>query len=129
MKKIRAICIVLMIFVVIIIIMYNEVMFQEENPLKLGFAIAKLNLTKEEIVKFDDYPVKRYVVKFNDDRSKYDVSNKSCDIFIEQKESQGWKFIELMGSGLMFERDGVKRTAGIRMVTRMYMVILDFTEE
>lgn len=122
MKKIGLLILTLAILIFVIVLVFNDVIFQEGNPLKLWVAIAKLNLTTEDMIKFDDKPMDKYVIKFNKDDSGYGG-------FIKFKEAQGWKLIDRVGSGLVFEKDGVKKTAVSRKYTRWYRVIYDFIDE
>lgn len=97
MKRIKVMLLFSFIFLLMILVSFNDVIFQEEISIKLGVAIIKLNVTSDTMIEFDNDPNKRFVVKFNKEESQYNVSNKSYDVFINEKESEGWKFIEQIG--------------------------------
>lgn len=122
MKKIGIFILVLMILTIVFVLAYDDVIFQEGNPIKLWFAIVKLNLTTKDMVKFDDEPMDIYVVKFKKGDTGYGG-------FIKFKDEQGWKLIDQVGSGLVFERDGVKKTAETKKYTKWYVLISDFIDE
>jgi hypothetical protein len=46
-----------------------------------------------------------------------------CLPFIEFMDNKGWKYVEQMGAGLLFEKEGDNHTSVSRMFTRYYRVI------
>lgn len=91
-----------------------DLIFQEGNPIYVGYAIIKLHLSGENIVEIPRN--NKYIMK-----SK--LGNES---FIKYKEEEGWNFIERLGAGLIFEKNGQRKVAISRMFTRKYIVIVDF---
>jgi hypothetical protein len=43
--------------------------------------------------------------------------------FIELKEKEGWKYVDQLGAGLVFEKNGIKHVFVGRMFTRFYRVV------
>lgn len=97
------------------LIEYRGIIFQEGNPIYLGYAIIKLNLTESDLVRIPKT------------QNKYIMKSKLRDEpFIKYKEQQGWDFTERLGAGLVFEKDGKKGIATSTMFIKKYKVVKDF---
>jgi len=60
-------------------------------------------------------------------QSKYIIKAESgYEPFVQYKEENGCQFVERLGWGLSFRKDGQTKVAIIRMFTRNYIVIADF---
>lgn len=103
---------VILVIVLAGIIFEKDVIFQEGNPARMFVAISKLHFSGEKIVQISSIPDK-YIVRNND----------GYQPFIELKEKQGWKYVEQIGAGLIFEKNGIKHTCVSRMFTKYYRVI------
>lgn len=115
-KKILMVIIAVIIVILILgIYEYKDVLSQEGNFAYVSYAIIKLNITGNDLV---------LIPKSN---NKYIVKSEfGYEPFIKYKEKQGWKFMEQMGSGLIFDKDGTQKTASSNMFTKKYIVIKDF---
>jgi len=110
MKKVLAAIIIIVILTGII---ERDVVFQEGNPVPLAFGILKLNITDQSIVKISASPDK-YIIRSRDGDAPY----------IKFMEENGWKFVDQLGAGLVFEKNGEKHISVSRMFTRFYKVIM-----
>lgn len=101
-------------FLMFVFLLFTQraVLFQEGNPLFMGWAVVRLEVSDLEIVKVSDKPP-RYL-------SPVDVE---VDPFIKMMEQQGWKFADQMGGGIVFEKKGETFIATKRKWTRRYNVI------
>jgi len=73
-------------------LLYKSVIFQEGNPMPLLKGIAKLNFTRNEIV------------KLNMDGDKYLTKGKNGqEVLVNSLNNQGYELISQMGSGYFFK--------------------------
>lgn len=94
------------------VISFRDIIFQEGNPLPVAIGILKISIAGEQIVKISADPDK-YIIKTQDGYKPY----------IKLMESEGWGFIEQMGSAVIFDRNGQRRASTSRMLTSYYMII------
>ncbi|MHB1419384.1 MAG: hypothetical protein ACYCX4_07290 [Bacillota bacterium] len=101
------------VLIVILLLFWAEskVIFQEGNPIPLVLAISKLHLTGSSLERISNREM--YIVRSKDGNEPY----------IDYMEKQGWKFVEQLGAGLVFEKHGTKIVSTSRMYSRFYMVI------
>lgn len=115
-KKILIVIVAVIIIILILgIYEYKDVLSQEGNFVYVSYAVIKLNITWNDLVLIPKSHNK-YIIK----------SKLGYEPFIKYKEKQGWKFVEQMGSSLIFDKDGTKATASSNMFTKKYIVIKDF---
>lgn len=94
------------------VIIEKDVIFQEGNPIIMMIAISKLHITGETITKISTEP-RKYLIRNKD----------GFEPFIELKEKEGWRFVEQLGAGLVFEKEGISHIYIGRMFTRFYRVV------
>ncbi len=88
-KKIISVVLGIMVFVLIVyIVIFGRALKQEENHIKIFFALPKVILTSD-IARIDD---KKCLAR-------------SDDSFIKEMEQQGFIFVEQMGSGYFFQKN------------------------
>ncbi|HAX50566.1 MAG TPA: hypothetical protein DEG06_01765 [Lachnospiraceae bacterium] len=82
----------------------------DKEPICDLVGVVKLEFSTEDIVKISN---RKYMLK----------SRESYKPFIKFMENKNWHYIEQVGSGLVFEKDGLKITVSSKMFTRRYIVI------
>jgi len=111
-KILIKVLLVIILFAVFVGVIERDVIFQEGNPLPVITGILRITLIEGQIAQISDEPEK-YIVKKKD----------GYEPFIRLMKKNGWTYIEQMGAGLVFEKDGEKHISVSRMLTRFYIVI------
>lgn len=86
----------------------QPVIFQEGNPLPVFLAILKVELNLTEIAPVSD--------------TKYLQKSGSHEPLNSLLASQGWQFVDQMGAGLFYARNGDNLFVMSRMLTRRYFI-------
>lgn len=111
-NRINTIIVSVLIVILLGIWVERKIIFQEGNPVPIMLAILNLHLTGSNLEKIAADPPK-YISRSTD-------GNKPYIAFMEQN---GWKFVEQLGAGLVFAKNGEKLVSTSRMYSRWYMVI------
>ncbi len=111
MKK-RSWVLSVLLFLLMVVITQRTVLFQEGNPLAIGWGVAQLAVGDAEIVQISEEPVK-YLMD----------ADTNAEPFIKMMRKKGWHFEERMGGGLVFKKQGEAFLATQRMWTRQYIVV------
>lgn len=111
-EEMKKVFVVLIIFTALIGVIERDAVFQEGNPIPVVVGILRISLPGESMVKISADPEK-YIVKVKGGYAPY----------INFMETKGWKYIEQMGAGLVFEKNGQKHISVSRKLTRFYMII------
>ncbi|MFV8828557.1 hypothetical protein [Alkalihalobacterium sp. APHAB7] len=105
---------VLVLLISFIGLRFGSALFQEERPLLMLYTVMKLEFSDHDFELISDTSTsKRYI-------SKTRVSSE--EIFHIYMSERGWNFKEQMGSGFIFEKDGMVRVVTTRMYTRHYFI-------
>ncbi|HZK52947.1 MAG TPA: hypothetical protein VFC84_01895 [Desulfosporosinus sp.] len=91
----RTILILLSVFILLGLIIVSSVLFQEGNPIPILKGIVELSSSDDKIIQISETP-QRYLSKTN-------VGNAPL---IELMDKEGWKFVEQLGAGYIFSKDG-----------------------
>lgn len=102
----------LIILLILFGFLERQVIFQEGNPIPVVVGIFKLSVKGQTLAQISEEPEK-YLIKNKDGYGAY----------IEYMEAKGWKYVEQMGAGLVFEKDKERHISVSRMLTRYYIVI------
>src|SRR3989339_617022 len=90
----KKIVVIILILFAASFFLYRKTIFQEGNPAPMLSAVIKINLTGDEIVKIVASEDK-YLTKSNGGR----------EVIIEMLRTKGYKFIDQLGSGYIFENE------------------------
>jgi hypothetical protein len=99
----------------IIITSFGSGLFQEGNPIPLIVSALKLKLSNSEYVQFSKTEKRSRYLSVNTGSSGYDVVK-------EFMKSQGWKYEEQMGSGLIFIKEGKEAIVETRQYSRHFII-------
>ena len=91
----RMIIILLSVTLTLGLIIVSPVLFQEGNPIPILKGIVELSSNDDKIIQISETP-QRYLSKTN-------VGNTPL---IELMNNEGWEFIEQLGAGYIFSKDG-----------------------
>ncbi|MTV50952.1 hypothetical protein GJ688_18715 [Heliobacillus mobilis] len=92
---------------------YKDTILQEGNPIPVGFAIFRLTLLGEDVVRFSEQP-ERFIVK--------NIGKDPDKPFFEVMKLRGWEFKEQFGSAYTFLRGDRPELAIGRMFTQYFSV-------
>ncbi len=98
-----------------IVLRFGGALSQEGNPAPILSAIAKLEYSDENHMRFDT----------TDKESRYVSANSGQDRYAPVKaymKRYGWDFKEQMGSGLIFERNGQSSVVETRLYSKHYFL-------
>ncbi len=104
--------IVMALIIVIFVWVERRVIFQEGNPIPVAIGMVRLSITDDDIVKVSTAPDK-YLMK----------ARNGNEAFRSYMESHGWTFVDQLGAGLIYEKEGHKQMFASRMMTRFYQVV------
>lgn len=96
---------IILLFCFVYLLIFGRALNQEENHLGIALALPKLILGADA-VKIDD---EKYLTK-------------NSDSLVKAMENQGFIFLEQMGSGYFFEKDGNKYILTSKMYSSHFMV-------
>lgn len=115
MKKILLVLLVVLIAGIGFLgIRFGTALYQEENTTEILIAIVKLEFSNKQYIQVNDSSQRTYVSK-----NKMDTQGMIINDFMKQHD---WRFVEQMGSGYTFEKDGVSVVVGTRLFTSNYFI-------
>ncbi len=104
---------VLLLFLIINMFLYKQVLLKEDNPIQLICSIYRLNFTSSDMIKVTEKPIAKYLIK-----DKGTVSP-----FIKKMSQIGWKYKENVGAGIVFEKNGELITISTKKITSRFTLI------
>ncbi|NLT94462.1 MAG: hypothetical protein GXW85_02835 [Clostridia bacterium] len=108
-KPLVILSLLILFFLVLGLVLYWPIIFQEGNPLPIVQGIVRLQLSEEKIIAIDS---ERYLTKTED----------SNEAIISFMESKGWVFKDRLGSGYVFEKQENLLTIVGRQYSRFFRI-------
>ncbi|KLT16029.1 hypothetical protein AA980_21430 [Neobacillus vireti] len=99
----------------IIISSFGSVLFQEGNPVPLMVSAMKLHFFDSEYEQFSKTENRSRYLSKNTGDSRYDIVK-------EFMKSNGWKYEEQMGSGLIFVKEGKEAIVETRQYSKYFII-------
>ncbi|ACT04767.1 hypothetical protein [Paenibacillus sp. JDR-2] len=96
-----------------IVLRFGGALSQEGSPVPILSAIAKLDYSDKDHVRFATTDIGSRYVSANSGQDRY-APVKAC------MKQYGWSFKEQMGSGLIFERNGQSSVIETRLYSKHY---------
>jgi hypothetical protein len=109
-RIILSIGVIVVVFTGIAFFVFGGAFRQNEPHLAVLTSIIRLHLTGDEIVPIQG---RLFMTK----------TNKQNAPIISLLEGRGWMFVDQMGSGLIFEKEGETLTVDTRQYSRYYRII------
>ncbi len=109
----------------IIVLLFNDIIFQEGNPIPVMKGIQQLQKEDIVIVQFSDNPKKYIMTNDKKDSKKYPLlmPGTGHEVYIDNKINQGWEIESIHGASLILTKDNTTLNVSLRMFTQDYIII------